>query len=189
MIITIMGDLGSGKTSVGKILKKMTNYKFLSTGTIQREIADKYKMTTLELNQYSESHPEIDQEIDSVFKSLRFTNEKLIIDSRMAWHFIPNSFKVYLRLDNKTAAQRIMHDLHRKNEPDCTKMEDMIKNLIDRKASEVRRFKKIYGVDCTDLNNFDKVINTAGLRPNEVANLIYNHTRPLGFSPKENARP
>jgi cytidylate kinase len=49
-------------------------------------------MTTTELNKYSETHPEIDAEIDSTFKSLT-NSENLIVDSRLAWFFIPNSFK------------------------------------------------------------------------------------------------
>jgi cytidylate kinase len=69
-IISITGDLGSGKSTVSDLLLKSLNYEYIYTGKIQREIARRYNMTTLELNQYSETHPEIDEEIDSTFKSL-----------------------------------------------------------------------------------------------------------------------
>lgn len=50
MIITISGDIGSGKSTTGKLLAKKLDYKYLSTGAIQRQIAEEMGMTTLELN-------------------------------------------------------------------------------------------------------------------------------------------
>ena len=91
MIISITGDLGSGKSTVSKILKERLNYEYIYTGKIQREIADKYKMTTLELNKYAETHPEIDEQIDAVFKSL---NDSInLIDISFTGH-IPNDFPI-----------------------------------------------------------------------------------------------
>ena len=95
-IISLTGDLGSGKSTVSAILCKTMNYEYVYTGQIQRRIAERYSMTTNELNVYAETNPEIDQEIDNTFKSL-VDAENLIVDSRLAWYFIPNSFKVFLK--------------------------------------------------------------------------------------------
>ena len=46
-IITITGDLGSGKSTVSNVLIDRLNYDYIYTGKIQREIAERYKMTTL----------------------------------------------------------------------------------------------------------------------------------------------
>ena len=94
--ISITGDLGSGKSTVGKILSSKLNYDYYSTGAIQRKIASKYNITTLELNKRSELNTEIDNEIDSWTISLGKSKKRIIVDSRLAWHFIPDSFKVYL---------------------------------------------------------------------------------------------
>ena len=92
-IITITGDLGSGKSTVAKLLQERLNYDYIYTGKIQRMIADRYNMSTVELNKYAETHPEIDAEIDSTFKSLN-NSTNLIVDSRMAWFFLPHAFKI-----------------------------------------------------------------------------------------------
>ena len=48
--ISLAGDLGSGKSTVGKIIAARENLEFYSTGTIQRAIAARYRMTTYEYN-------------------------------------------------------------------------------------------------------------------------------------------
>ena len=58
--ISLAGDLGSGKSTVGAILAEKLHAAVYSTGTIQRKIAEEMGMTTLQLNQYMETHPEID---------------------------------------------------------------------------------------------------------------------------------
>ena len=104
--ISLAGDLGSGKSTVGKILAEKLGAEVYSTGTIQRAIALKMGMTTLQLNQYMETHPEIDGMIDDGLRALEHEDKKLIIDSRMAWHFVPSSFSVYMAADPYISAER-----------------------------------------------------------------------------------
>ncbi|HHG85828.1 MAG TPA: cytidylate kinase, partial [Bacteroidetes bacterium] len=114
--ITITGDLGSGKSVASKFLQDNLGFEIYYTGKVQREIAARHGMTTLELNKYAETHPEIDEEIDSVFVDLNLRPEGLIVDSRLAWFFMPNSFKVYLSVPVAVSAARIMGDNSRKKE-------------------------------------------------------------------------
>jgi cytidylate kinase len=170
--ITITGDLGSGKSAVSRVIISQLEMEYLSTGSIQRSIAERLNMTSLELNKYSETHPEIDDEIDSVFKSLNTNPKSYIVDSRMAWHFIPTSFKVYLTVDSRIAAERVFKDSTRKNEGKYADVESVEASLQARRASEVRRFMDLYEVDCSDLNNFDLVVDTTTRTPEEVAEVI-----------------
>ena len=169
-IITITGDLGSGKSTVSNILCERLKYDYIYTGRIQREIADRYNMTTLELNEYSETHPEIDEEIDSTFKSLNNSCD-LIVDSRMAWFFIPDSFKIYLKTDLMVSVDRISGDSQRKSEKYSSK-DEAVKNIIARRASENRRYKEFYGADSSDLSNFSLVVDTSQIAPEKVADII-----------------
>ena len=169
-IISITGDLGSGKSTVSKILTERLNYEYIYTGKIQRELADKYQMTTLELNRYAETHPEIDEEIDATFKSLNDSTE-LIVDSRLAWFFIPKSFKVYLKTEVEVAAERISNDKLRKSEK-YVSLEEAVRDIIARKQSENKRYVELYGADCSDLSNFDFVIDCSQITPEEVAEKI-----------------
>ena len=43
--IAISGDLGSGKSTIGKLIEARNGFKFHSGGNIYRGLADKYNMT------------------------------------------------------------------------------------------------------------------------------------------------
>lgn len=109
MKISLAGDLGSGKSTVGRIIGEKCGLEFYSTGTIQRKIALERGMTTYELNRYMEDHPEIDDEIDNGLKELENSDKNLVIDSRLAWHFVPSSFAVYMTTMSEISARRIMN--------------------------------------------------------------------------------
>jgi cytidylate kinase len=128
-------------------------------------------MDTLELNRLADTDPSIDERIDSVFISLANDPKGYVVDSRMAWFFIPRSFKVYLQTDVRVAAQRIMNDPDRNREQYASE-EEAVEKILARKSSENARFLNKYGADCADLNNFDLVIDTTSRTREEVAELI-----------------
>jgi cytidylate kinase len=80
----------------------------------------------------------------------------------MAWHWMPDSYKVFLVLDPNTAALRIFNHLQEegRTSEDARSVEE-VRNSIDRRfASEQRRYAGLYGVNPTDPSNFDIMINT-----------------------------
>ncbi len=169
--ISIAGDLGSGKSTIARELRKRTGFEVHSTGDIQRVIASERNMSTLELNKYAENHPEIDHEVDRVTKNLGKEPKSLIIDSRMAWHFIPDSFKIYLQVNPVIAAKRILPDQTRPSE-EYANLEDAVFDLGERKESEKKRFKALYDVDCSAMENYDIVVDTTLVSPSEIADVI-----------------
>jgi len=169
-IISITGDLGSGKSTVSNLLCKRLDYDYIYTGKIQREMAGRYGMTTLELNKYSETHPEIDEEIDATFKSLN-GSDNLIVDSRLAWFFIPKSFKVFLKTDLTISVNRILNDSQRGEERYLSK-EEAVNKIIARKESENERYMELYGADCSNLSNFNLIVDTSFITPERVAEII-----------------
>ena len=168
--IAITGDIGSGKSAVGKLLRDRLGWAFYSTGELQRRIAAERGMTTLELNQFAGTHPEIDRLIDGKTVELDGQPEPFIIDSRIAWHFIPGAFKVFLRVDPDVAVERIMragrHD-ERYATAEAGKAE-----IRNRRQSETERFREVYGIDLTDMRNFDLVVDTSFAPPEAVAEAI-----------------
>ena len=50
MQISITGKLGSGKSTVCKMIRDRYDYEIFSTGAIQREVAREMGISTLELN-------------------------------------------------------------------------------------------------------------------------------------------
>ena len=171
-IITITGDLASGKSLVAKRICSLLNADYFSTGQIQREIATKYGMTTLELNKFSETHPEIDQEIDNRVKMLANDERQRVVDSRMAWHFLPDSFKVFLSTNIVCAAERVIADTERSNEPVYADRNDAMLKLQERKRSENKRYLELYDADCSCLSNFDLVVDTTYSVPEDTIKVI-----------------
>ena len=172
-IITISGMLGSGKSTVAKLLAEKLGYTYYSTGNAQREIAARRGVTTLELNHLADTDPTIDKEIDGVFKEFNAVpNKNLVIDSRMAFFFIPNSIKIKLNVDTPVAGERIFNDSKRTGEKKYHSVQESIEALRERRASEVARFKKIYHVDIDNDENFDYVLDTTYHTPEEVVAFI-----------------
>ena len=168
--ISLAGDLGSGKSTVAKILLDALGAEYYSTGSLVRAVAERMGMTIGELNQYMETHPEIDKEIDDGLIELANDERALIIDSRMAWHFTTGTFKVYLSTDMETAALRIM-SAKRSCEQSST-LEEAVESTRQRRQSERKRYSEKYGVDITDLSNYDLIVDTANATPEEVAGVI-----------------
>lgn len=171
-IITLSGMLGSGKSTIGKLLAQKLAYTFYSTGIAQRQIAKTYGVTTLELNKMCITDPSIDMQIDSVFKTLSQKNQNFVVDSRMAFFFIPNSFKVKLNVDTNIAGERIFNDTERTEEKSYTTIQESIASLKSRRILEVERFKRIYHVDIDDNTNFDFIIDTTYQTPETICTQI-----------------
>ncbi len=169
--ITITGDLGSGKSAVSKILCERSGFEYVSTGRIQRQLAQELGLDTLEMNRRADTDPSIDERIDGIFADLGKDPKGYIVDSRMAWFFLPASFKVYLQADVAVAAERILNDPNRKSEEYETK-EEAIEKILARKRSENARFLAKYGADGTNMDNFDLVVDTTNKTPEQVADII-----------------
>lgn len=168
--ISLAGDLGSGKSTVSAILLERLGATYYSTGAICRAIAASHGMTIVEMNKYMETHPEIDHEIDDGLRALSDKNENMVIDSRMAWHFVKDTFRVYMTTELEESAKRI---LRANREGDhASSLEEMAEEIRARKASERMRYREQYGVDCKDLSNYDLVVDSTYASPEEVAEHI-----------------
>ena len=169
--ISLAGDLGSGKSTVAAMLiEKYPALEYYSTGALMREIAKRHGFTIEELNVYMETHPEIDREIDDGLCRLSEDNRDLIIDSRMAWHFVKGTFKVYLSCDIETSAARILSA--KRDEEPFSSFNDALKGIRGRRASEKKRYKEQYGVDIKNMSNYDLVLDTTYINPSEVAEYL-----------------
>lgn len=151
----------------------MLNYKYFSTGSIQRKIGMESGMNTLELNYFAEKNHDIDKLIDDAVVKLNDEEDLYVIDSRMAWHFIHKSYKIYLTVNPMVAAKRVIADSLRSSEPIIEDTYEKSLNLLERRAAEDKRFKAKYGVDCSDLKNFDLVIDTTNSSIEDVSKLIF----------------
>ena len=169
-IIVMSGDIGSGKSSVAAALKQMTGYDVIGTGTIQRAIAQRRGVTTLELNKISQTDRSIDDEIDSYVVEIGKTQDYLILDSRLAWHFIPAAFKVFLSVDPVVGAERVFNAS--RNDENNPSLEVTLENNLKRQTIEDQRFHKLYNVNFRKYGNYDLIIDTSFTSPEVIAGKI-----------------
>ncbi len=127
-------------------------------------------MDTCEFNRYQETHPEFDKVLDGKLAEYEKTDGNFIFDSRMAWHFTPSAFSVYLKCDPTEAAKRVAAAA-RKDESYNSEQEAADK-LTLRREREKKRYYDFYGVDITDMDNYDLVVDTTDKTPEEVAEAI-----------------
>ena len=186
MHISITGRLGSGKSTVAKIIAEKYGYEIVSTGTALRNIAASLGMTALEFNRLMTSDPKYDYMIDRETRriSVERAGEKIIYDSRMAWNFAVNSFKVYLYVNTEVSAKRILGDGTRGSVESYKDIGDAIAQINERMNEENRRYSMIYGVDNLDLRNYDCVIDTEFRSCEEVAELIMSEFASFSADPE-----
>ena len=182
--IALSGELGSGKSSVAERLAATLGARRISTGAAQRQIAEQRGISTLELNRLAETDPGIDAEIDSVFRTLASAREALVVDSQLAWHFLPDAYKVHLVVDPEEGARRVLGRRGSAAEHYAT-VDEALERTADRAESEQRRFLDLYGVDIFRLRNYDLVVDTSEAPPDDVAAGILDAMagRVGGFTP------
>lgn len=178
MHITITGNLGSGKSTVCKLLNEKYHFEVYSTGKVQREIASKMNMTTLELNQLMCSDHKYDTMIDDETSRIsRDQKDKdIIFDSRLAWHFVESSFKVFVSVSLEVAANRVMQDQRGEVEK-YSSLEEAIRLLAERAATEKRRYKEIYNLDYLNFSNYNLIIDSTYCSQEKISDIIMEEAR------------
>lgn len=170
MNITITGNLGSGKSSVCKELEK-SGFTIISAGDIFRELAAEKGMTVIELNEAAKKDRSIDDMLDNRSTQLGKKMDHTVFDSRLAWHFVENSFKVFLLVDTQEAARRVFNGNNRSAEA-YRSIEEAQAGLEARAGLEQERFQKLYGIDYYDAGNYDLVIESTCASPEHIAQEI-----------------
>lgn len=174
-IITICGGLGSGKSSTADLVAKKLNFKHFSSGDFFRQIGIKRGLTVNEINKKAEKEKSVDFLIDEKLRSLR-NKKKIVIDSRLAFHWIPESFKVYLYLPKKIARKRILQNLKtnklRAKSENTKTIKEVYEKMQERFESEQKRYWNLYKVDNTKKESFDLIINTNKNNLKQVVSII-----------------
>ncbi len=178
MQIAFSGRLGSGKSTVCAILRDTYGYEIYSTGSVQRKVAEEMGISVLELNKLMKENPELDHKIDDAVTELsrQRKGDNLVFDSRMAWHFAENTFKVYMYVDPTVAAKRVL-EADRGAVEKYKDVDDAKEQLIARALEENKRYKEIYGVDNLDYSNYDLILDSTNATPEEIAALIAENAK------------
>jgi cytidylate kinase len=172
-IITICGLPGSGKSSTANRLAELLAYRRFSSGDFMRQIGIKRGLSIDQMQKQAESDKTIDEAIDEEIRQMG-QQEDLVMDSRIAYHWIPESFKVFLKIDPKVAATRTHdHLLHEGRLGQQEASEDEIyQNLLARIESEKKRYASLYNINYLDETQYDLVVNTGEHTLDQVVQLV-----------------
>ena len=162
-IISLGGELASGKGTTSRVLMKRLNYGIYRNGDYFRELAKNMNMDVTTFNIYVENHPEIDRQIENSAAEYAKTHDNFIIDARLGWYAVPESFKVYLKVDLDVAERRAFFDDARKDSEKFNTLEEQKADIQKRYKLENERYWQLYQVRKEDESNYDLVIDTTEL--------------------------
>ncbi len=167
IIISFNGDEGAGKSTVAKMVAEKMSIPRFYMGQIFRDAAKKKGLPLVVFLEGLEKNPEWEKEIDDHVINLPEKEDSFVIESRTAWHFIPQSIKIYLEVDAREGARRIFEHLKSKNQrnegADLDSIEKTMASLERRRKDDDKRYMSLYGIDIRNKDNYDLIINTTGI--------------------------
>lgn len=178
--ISITGDIGSGKSTVAKELAERLSMRIVDSGQLYRKFALDKNISVLEQNQSDDNS--IDIKIDNTIAEMGKNENGIIFVSRLAWHFVPDSIKIYLKVNPLVAAERVVNDT-RVGETH-TNVEDTLKYNQERKQLELDRYRDMYSIDDpSGYSNADIICNIGYNKPEDVVDILYTAiiNREFGF--------
>ena len=159
MKICISGLTGSGKTTIAKILSKKLHYPLISFS---------YKNFTkniVEFTQKNINNKKLAKDFDKKIVELARKQKNCIVTTWLGPWFIKNSFKVWLYASKDERIRRIA-----KREKVSLKK---AKEYVEKKDSAaIEHFKKVYGINVLQHEDFDLIINTQSFSRNKIAEII-----------------
>lgn len=100
-------------------------------------------------------------------------DEIWIIDSRLAFNNIPESFSIRLTTNPKIAGERLFNDKTRgKEDSNYKDIKEAIEEREKRRVGENKRYMERYKVDLTDENNYQLIIDTSYSTPTDISYTI-----------------
>jgi len=113
-----------------------------------------------------------DLEVDEYQSKLGKEQDTFVIDGRTSWHFIPQSYKIFLTVDPQVGAERIFQELQQggdRNEGyNLNTVEAVLNSNYERVNNDRKRYQQYFGIDVYDLANYDEVVDTTNLTIDEV---------------------
>lgn len=178
-IITISGKPGSGKSSTSDKVAELLGYTRYSAGEEARKYIRRHKLTLAQFNKKAEGDHSIDHMIDESLRNLR-EQKDIVIDSRLGFYWIPESFKVYLDLDLDVATARIYKDIDMnegrlKSGEVANSMNDVSAHVRSRIINEQQRYRQLYSINPYDLAHYDLIVDTSNHSPQTVATTIFDY--------------
>ena len=179
-IITLGGNIGSGKTHISKKLAEYLKYEEFNVSQLFRSLAAKEGLTIDEFYPKLKHDPRLERSIDDLQAKLFREKDNLVAQGRIAWHFAAQSpfraVNVFLAVNPEIGAERISDrpEYIGKNNAEIVRL------IAARETEERMRYKNLYGIeDHLDPKHYNLLVDTTHLTPDEVTAAILEHSQPL----------
>jgi len=174
MKITISGLIGSGKTTVCRMLGERLGYRMVISGHFFREMAKELDMSLEEFGSLAERDPKYDKLIDERMLDAARREENVVLEGRLTGQLLRrNSIPAICVFLDAPLEVRVKRVSGREGVDLLAAVEEM----RAREASEVLRYRKFYDIDVTDRSIYDMVIDTGALTPEQVVEMIVSRVR------------
>ena len=193
MIITISGTPGSGKSTVAKILVEKLKYERIYTGGIMRDMARERGITIEELMRKARTETSIDTEVDhrvrDQARALEREGKNVLVEGRVQFYHIPESIKVYMKVEAYEGARRIYQELQSKeaqqvrNQDPVGSIEELVVKTRNREEVDSKRYLSLYNVDYRQESNYDLIIDTTKISAKQTAEKLISAIQQ--YSPKQ----
>jgi len=169
--ITLFGLAGTGTSTTGKALAARLGYQCVSSGNLAREEAKGLGMTISEWGEAGKKDPKFDGNLDKRIELFGKENKDFVVESWLAWHFIPDSIKIKLDCDFDVRIGRIAHR-------DRQSTEEAKVVTTNREKSNAERYRAYYGIENFSSNeHFDLVVDTTKTPVTQVVEQIEQYLR------------
>ncbi len=164
--IAVSGPPGSGKTTYARRLAEELGLTYHSAGSIFREIAREKGLSLEELNRLAASDPTIDLEIDRKTLEIGCRGGVVVEGHLVAWVLRSVAdVRVYVTAPLEVRVQRIAS---REGRP----VEEVYRETVIREFMHRRRFLDFYGIDISNLEIFNLVLDTSQLTVDQAYDVI-----------------
>jgi len=168
MKITIFGLAWSWTSTLWKTLADKLGYTFMSTWNIMRSWAEESWYTIYDFeDKVIKQDKSFDLKLDKRVKDFWENNDDFVFESRLAWSFIPKSFKIFLYCDDDERYNRIQ-------KREGWFLDEIVTKTKKRESELIVRYKEVYN----DISfppkkeDFDLFIDWTNISPEKTLNIV-----------------
>lgn len=168
-IITIGGNIGTGKSTLARRLANTLSYEYIYTGQTFRDLAKKKGLSIEDFYAEMKNNSKLEREIDERQAKLMREKDNLVVQGRVAWYFAKLSpfqvFNVFLTVDPMVGAERVAQRPESKGKT----VREVARGNIFRETTERERYKMLYEIqNHLDPRHYDFMLDTSKLTEDEV---------------------